>query len=47
MLADAVATGSLPVTPETESLLVASLLDIAEIRRLLVRALGLKTEAQP
>lgn len=46
-LADAVATGSLPVTPETESLLVASMLDIAEIRCLLVTALGLKTEAQP
>ena len=44
-LAHAANIGSLPLTPETEAFLLAALKDVREIRRLLVRALGLKPEA--
>lgn len=40
-LAKAANSGSLPVTPETESDLRHACRDIAEIRRMLMRALGL------
>jgi len=43
-LAHAVNIGSLPVTPETEAELAATLRDVREIRRLLVAALGLEGE---
>jgi len=43
-LAHAVNIGVLPVTPETEALLREALLDIREIRALLMRALGKKAE---
>ncbi|WP_417433805.1 hypothetical protein [Kiloniella sp.] len=41
-LAKAVHTGSLPVTPETEADLQKASKDIADIRLLLIEALGLK-----
>lgn len=40
-LAKAVNTGSLPVTPDTESELRAACADIAAMRKMLVKALGL------
>lgn len=40
-LAKAVNTGSLPVTPETEADLVAACRDVAAMRSLLMRALGI------
>ena len=40
-LAKAVNTGSLPVTPDTESELRAACADIAAMRQMLVKALGL------
>ena len=43
-LAHAVNIGVLPVTPETEALLRKALLDIHEIRALLMQALGKKAE---
>ncbi|WP_223479031.1 hypothetical protein [Oricola indica] len=36
--------GSLPMTPETEAELQTALHDVRDIRRLLIRALGLKAE---
>lgn len=46
-LAHAANTGSLPVTPETEAALAQALVDLHEIRALLLTSLGLKPEAQP
>lgn len=46
-LAHAVNLGVLPVTPETESLLVESLLAVRELRRLLLTALGHGAEESP
>lgn len=46
-LAHAANIGALPLTPETESELAASIRDVRAIRRLLLCALGLKTEARP
>lgn len=46
-IAHAVNTGSLPATPETEAELMAALNEVFKIRRLLMQALGLKTEDQP
>ncbi len=43
-LAHAANIGSLPMTPETENFLHDCLRDVREIRGLLMRALGLKTE---
>ncbi|SNZ21321.1 hypothetical protein [Cohaesibacter gelatinilyticus] len=43
-LAHAANIGSLPITPETEKFLCDCLCDVQEIRSLLMRALGLKTE---
>lgn len=37
-------TGSLPLTPEVEAELLAALIDVREIRRLLMAALGLNPE---
>lgn len=37
-------SGSLPLTPEVEAELIAALRDVRAIRRLLMEALGLKTE---
>ena len=41
-LAHAVSIGVLPVTPETEAALLEALDSVRDLRRLLVRALGLK-----
>ncbi|WP_395813742.1 hypothetical protein [Devosia sp.] len=46
-LAHAVNIGILPVTPETEAELLGAVRDVRKIRRLLMQALGLKTEAAP
>lgn len=46
-LAHAANSGSLPVTPETEAALAQALVDLYEIRALLLTSLGLKPEAQP
>jgi len=43
-LARAANTGSLPLTPETEAELLAAARDIADLRRLIVEALGLSEE---
>jgi len=43
-LAHAANIGSLPMTPETEEFLRECLHDVREIRRLLMKALGLKAE---
>lgn len=44
-LAHAANIGSLPVTPETEAELLSALRDVREIRRFLMKALGLKPES--
>ncbi|RJG52235.1 hypothetical protein D0Z70_20870 [Sphingobium terrigena] len=46
-LAKAANSGSLPVTPETESELHHACRDLAEIRRMLVQALGLDARDAP
>lgn len=46
-LARAVHTGSLPVTPETEEAIKAACRDVRGMRRDLLKALGLPTEAAP
>lgn len=46
-LAKAVHSGSLPVTPDTEAELKQACTEIAEMRSLLVNALGLKSLASP
>jgi hypothetical protein len=46
-LARAANIGTLPITPETEADLRAALQAVADIRRLLLAALGLKPEAAP
>ena len=43
-LAKAVHTGSLPVTPDTESELQQACADISAMRQMLVKALGLESE---
>jgi hypothetical protein len=43
-LAKAVNSGSLPLTPETEAELLATMQAVREMRALLMRALGLKVE---
>lgn len=44
-LAHAANIGTLPITPETEDFLRATLADVRELRRLLIAALGLQAEA--
>lgn len=46
-LAHAVNIGVLPVTPETEAELLAAVQGVREMRRLLMSALGYRTEDQP
>lgn len=46
-LARAVNIGVLPVTPETEAELLAAVLDVREIRHLIMTALGFKLGDQP
>ncbi|MDE8653854.1 hypothetical protein [Novosphingobium album (ex Liu et al. 2023)] len=45
-LAKAANSGSLPIAPETETALRQACHDIADIRRMLMQALGLKVEDQ-
>ncbi|MBL1419300.1 MAG: hypothetical protein COC24_002200 [Alphaproteobacteria bacterium] len=42
-LAEAAKSGSLPITPETESKLVKAAKDISHIRNMLIQALGLQS----
>lgn len=44
-LARSANTGSLPVTPDTESALIEAVAEIREIRRLLIRALNLEADS--
>ncbi len=46
-MAQAVRSGSLPLTPETEAELLAALHGVHDMRRLLLLALGLKPEGGP
>lgn len=46
-MAQAVRSGSLPITPETEAELLAALHGVHDMRRLLLLALGLKPEDAP
>lgn len=46
-LARAANTGSLPVTPETEANLRQACADVRQLRRDLIRALGLSAETEP
>uniref|UniRef100_UPI003BAD940D hypothetical protein n=1 Tax=Stappia sp. TaxID=1870903 RepID=UPI003BAD940D len=46
-LAHAVNTGSLPITPETESFLLEAVQDVRELRRLFLLAVGMKPEDAP